>query len=308
MDIMHNMPVNHLPAPTWNFLKVNEAALPWPEQETAENAPIACQAAAGERALRRLSLAGEGAGTRQAVSVQAAADSDLTVIVLFRGDRPLAVETQLEIAQNARVHLVQVQLMAQGALLYNRVDGRCARNGHLELTQIYAGKGDLYADTQVLLPMDGGSLNAQIGYLGQKTQTLDMNLNVVHQGKHTRSEINASGALRDAARKIFRGTIDFQQGCGDSAGDEKETVLMLGEDAVNKTVPLILCAEENVVGNHGATIGQLDADTLFYFESRGIAREQAERILAVSALERLARNLNDPETENAVLSALEEDA
>ena len=72
---------------------------------------------------------------------------------------------------------------------------------------------------------------------------------------------------------IRQATIDFQQGCADSTGDEKETVLMLGDDAVNKTVPLILCAEENVVGNHGATIGQLDADTLFYFESRGIARE-----------------------------------
>ena len=83
---------------------------------------------------------------------------------------------------------------------------------------------------------------------------------------------------------------------------------MLGDDAVNKTVPLILCAEENVVGNHGATIGQLDADTLFYFESRGIAREQAEEILARAALERLARGLNDPETEEAVQSALEEEA
>ena len=50
---------------------------------------------------------------------------------------------------------------------------------------------------------------------------------------------------------------------------------MLGEDVVNKTVPLILCAEENVVGNHGATIGELDDETLFYFESRGIGREDS---------------------------------
>ena len=38
---------------------------------------------------------------------------------------------------------------------------------------------------------------------------------------------------------------------------------MLGEDVENKTVPVILCSEENVVGNHGATIGELDEDTLF---------------------------------------------
>ena len=64
---------------------------------------------------------------------------------------------------------------------------------------------------------------------------------------------------------------------------------MLGDDVVNKTVPLILCAEENVVGNHGATIGELDEDTLFYFESRGIDKQTAENILARAAIERLAR-------------------
>ena len=107
-----------------------------------------------------------------------------------------------------------------------------------------------------------------------------MNLVVNHFGRHTECEINASGALKNAAQKIFRGTIDFKNGSSGSVGNEKETVLMLGEDAVNKTVPLILCAEENVVGNHGATIGELDDETLFYFESRGIGRDEAEHILA----------------------------
>ena len=81
---------------------------------------------------------------------------------------------------------------------------------------------------------------------------------------------------------------------------------MLGEDAVNKTVPLILCAEENVVGNHGATIGELDDETLFYFESRGIDRDEAENILARAAIERLARAVGDRETEDAILQELSE--
>lgn len=103
-----------------------------------------------------------------------------------------------------------------------------------------------------------------------------MNLVVNHWGKKTKCEINASGALNDAAKKIFRGTIDFKRGSSGSVGSEQETVLMLGEDAVNKTVPVILCAEENVEGTHGATIGEMDDDTRFYFGSRGIDRETAE--------------------------------
>ncbi|NWM55017.1 SufD family Fe-S cluster assembly protein, partial [Escherichia coli] len=83
---------------------------------------------------------------------------------------------------------------------------------------------------------------------------VDMNLVVNHWGQKTTSEINAAGALKDDAQKIFRGTIDFKKGSAGSVGSEQETVLMLGDGVVNKTVPLILCAEENVVGNHGATI------------------------------------------------------
>ena len=81
---------------------------------------------------------------------------------------------------------------------------------------------------------------------------------------------------------------------------------MLGDGVANKTVPLILCDEENVVGNHGATIGELDEDTLFYFESRGISAEEAENIMAHAAIERLARTIGDETTQAAILAELEE--
>ena len=84
-------------------------------------------------------------------------------------------------------------------------------------------------------------------------------------------------------------------------------VLMLGDDVVNKTVPLILCAEENVVGNHGATIGELDDETLFYFESRGISRAQAENILARASIERFARTVDDEVLRAQILQTLEEE-
>lgn len=156
-------------------------------------------------------------------------------------------------------------------------------------------KGRLLFRQLLCASRDGSSLKADIGYLGRKEQIIDLNLAVDQFGKKTESEINASGALKDSARKIFRGTIDFKKGSAGSVGNEQETVLMLGDDVSNKTVPLILCAEENVVGNHGATIGSLDDETLFYFESRGIGKETAEDILARAALERLARAAGDSE-------------
>ena len=76
---------------------------------------------------------------------------------------------------------------------------------------------------------------------------IDMNEVVNHFGKHTESEINVGGALR----------------------------------------------EENVVGNHGATIGELDEDTMFYFASRGIDKEHAENIMARANIDRLKGIIKD---------------
>ena len=77
-----------------------------------------------------------------------------------------------------------------------------------------------------------------------------MNLVVNQIGRKTDRKRNRRlrSAQGQRQSKIFRGTIDFRNGSSGSVGNEKETVLMLGEDVVNKTVPLILCAEEDVVG------------------------------------------------------------
>ena len=70
--------------------------------------------------------------------------------------------------------------------------------------------------------------------------------------------MTADGVLQGGAKKIYRGTIDFKNGSAGAVGDEKETVLLLSDDVVNQTIPLILCSEEDVQGNHGASIGKLD--------------------------------------------------
>ena len=128
--------------------------------------------------------------------------------------------------------------------------------------------GKIYQGCQTELLGNESSLQSDIGYLLQDDQRLDMNYVALHEGKRTNSEINASGVLKDASSKLFRGTIDFQHGSAESVGAEKEDVLLMGDDVVNQTIPLILCAEEDVEGNHGASIGELDEKTLFYLACR----------------------------------------
>ncbi len=293
--------INKLPTRTWNRLGVNETALVWGQADDLGTERIT---AAGQ--TERLEISGSAEYSEKAVDIHAPEGQTVIVFETLKAEKSLLVHTTLHVEKNAKVRLIQIQNTAQESLLRLETSGECADNAQVELIQILLGRGDVYSDGHFELNGDGAGFHAGIGYLAQKEQTVDLNLVVNHWGQKTTSEIDAAGALKDDAKKIFRGTIDFKKGSAGSVGNEQETVLMLGDGVVNKTVPLILCAEENVVGNHGATIGELDEDTLFYFESRGISAEEAENIMACAAIERLARTLGDETAQTAILNELEE--
>ena len=267
--------INKLPVNTWNRLGVNYAEVEWEETAPAKQSITVKSGEAPEPFRLDFSEAGDSE-----VSFTAEENSSITVYELHRSNS--AVKLSFDIGKNASVKLVQ--LLNPTEKLRHETFANCSKGGKFQIMTIM--------------------INVEVAYLGKNSQTIDYNIAVNHWGKDTHSEINAAGALMDSAKKVFRGTIDFKTGSSDSKGSENETVIMLGDDVVNKTVPLILCSEENVEGSHGATIGELDDDTLFYFESRGIGREEAERIMAYAALKRLIRLSDDKEFAEQAQNAL----
>lgn len=287
--------INKLPVNTWNRLGVNYAEVEWEETAPAKQSITVKSGEAPEPFRLDFSEAGDSE-----VSFTAEENSSITVYELHRSNS--AVKLSFDIGKNASVKLVQ--LLNPTEKLRHETLANCSKGGKFQIMTIMTGDGNIYSDNRTELEGDSSSINVEVAYLGKNSQTIDYNIAVNHWGKDTHSEINAAGALMDSAKKVFRGTIDFKTGSSDSKGSENETVIMLGDDVVNKTVPLILCSEENVEGSHGATIGELDDDTLFYFESRGIGREEAERIMAYAALKRLIRLSDDKEFAEQAQNAL----
>lgn len=297
--------INRLPAKTWYWLGVNDARIDWNLEKTVHLPDESYNPKKSDKEPIRISVKGNGEFCTKDVTVKTVKNSEVTLIMDYSADNNLAVRTTIDLNENSRLKLIQLQSTEEKSTLYNEVRINCQAGATAELIQIFLGKGDLYSDSRIDLEGEGSSLKADIGYIGRSNQNIDINIFANHTGKKTESEINVNGSLNDAAKKVFKGTIDFKNGCTDSVGNEQETVLLLGEDVVNKTVPLILCAEENVVGNHGATIGELDEDTLFYFESRGIDKKKAESIMARAAIDRVARLAGDEKISKKIESFLQ---
>ena len=198
-----------------------------------------------------------------------------------------------------------MQLLGQEFVQLNDVGCELGVNASFELLQLQLGAKRIYNGVRTELLGEAADFKAAIGYYGRHGQAIDMNFIANHYGKKTTCEMTADGVLQSGAKKLYRGTIDFKNGCGGAVGDEKETVLLLSDDVVNQTIPLILCSEEDVQGNHGASIGKLDENLLFYLCSRGFSEQEAVDMMAKAKIDALCRRIDDEETVQLVQRYLE---
>lgn len=231
-------------------------------------------------------------------------NSRLKVLIVFRSGEgsqgTSSFQVKVHAEKNAKVQLQEVQLLGVGYTCLSDIGASCGENATFELLKLELGAGKVYAGCLTELEGKKSAFDAKIGYYTSVNQKLDMNYTVRHRGKKTESMMEVSGVLQDGSSKLFRGTIDFVPGCAGAKGTEREDVLLLGDDIVNQTIPLILCAEEDVEGNHGASMGDLDDATLFYLCSRGLSREEAERMVARARIDALNELVADEAVQKQV--------
>lgn len=217
-----------------------------------------------------------------------------------------AFSTKIILEKGASLFLVKAQILGEGYTFLDDTGAALAEGASMKMVQIELGGGRVYIGTQPELIGDRSSFEAHAGYLGNDRKAIDVNYNAIQRGRRTDVKMSFDGVLKDRSEKAFRGTIDFRKGSKGSKGDEQENVLLLSDDVVNKTLPIILCEEEDVEGRHGASIGQLDDDILFYMASRGIDRKKAEQIMVRARLGAVVREIPDLPLRAELMNKIEE--
>ena len=216
------------------------------------------------------------------LTIDAAAGSSLTVVQVVRGDAEGGVSanlTRIRAAEGAHVVLVQVQLLGNNARRWNAVAIEQGTSARVEQVRIELGGSVVACGARTLLNHNKCEYDLDAVYFGHSNDVLDFNDVSVHTGKDTLCEMHTAGVLTGNASKILRGTIDFRRGAKRGVGHESEDVLLFSPTARNRTAPLILCGEEEVEGQHAASIGRLDEEKLYYLRSRGLSEAQARRLM-----------------------------
>lgn len=280
--------LNILPVPTFSWLGVNGSEHTVKQYETAY--------ISADDGIVRLDVQ-----DRSSYKLSVAENQRSAVILYNNSDSSTGFEVNISAADGSDLKLVEV--FDSKAETVTKVSAELGTRARFSLVQLYLGGSGTVSEIAVKQGARS-EFTADIAYELRGKDRLDLNLLTEQSGRKSTSRIDVRGVLSGEAFKIFKGTIDFKSGASGAKGEEREDVLMLGGSAVNKTVPLILCAEEDVEGSHGASIGRVDEKQVFYMRSRGIPEDKILALLAQSRTDRVIRLIGDSVTEQRTKTSL----
>ena len=213
-------------------------------------------------------------GDNAAASGNAAAGSDANDGALPTS----AALTRIVVEAGAKLHFIEMLGVNEGQQHLESVGLEIHQDAAVDVKQYALGGSTIGLGLTANLVGARARLDLNNRYHATHEETLDINHLVRMRGTSTRAQLTESGVLNEAAKKTLRATIDLVRGAKDAQGNEIETVMILGDDVVNKTMPVILCDEDDVAGNHGATIGSVSPEQLDYLAARGFSRQAAEQL------------------------------
>ena len=147
--------------------------------------------------------------------------------------------------------------------------------------------------------------NLKTIYLGKENQLFDLNYIGELRGEKSEIDIEVEGALKDNSKKHFKGTIDFKKGCKKAKGNENESCMLLSDKAKSLALPMLLCSEEDIEGNHSTSAGKIGEKELFYIMSRGFELKEAMKLMVRAKFNKIIENIKDEELKEQILEEID---
>ncbi len=201
-------------------------------------------------------------------------------------DETTLVNTAVELYARggAQIQYVSVQSLGRGVVYVANQRTLAERDSTLDTLNVALGGSVGRVDLNARLLGPGANSDMLGLYFGDEDQHFDFNTSQDHVADHAGSDLLYKGALDGKAKGVFRGVIRVHEGSQGTDAYQTNRNLLLSESATATSLPNLEIEADDVRCSHGATTGQLDADALFYLMSRGLEREQAERLVVLGFL------------------------
>ena len=205
----------------------------------------------------------------------------------------------------SKLDITIVNLLNEQSENFEAIENKLEENSNVKYTIIDIGGKTSISNYYSNIIGDNAENDLKSIYLGIDNQIKDINYIAELRGKKTNIDIDVQGALKDSAKKNFKGTIDFKKGAKKSKGNENEYCMLLSNKAKSIALPMLLCTEEVVEGNHSTASGKVDVKQLFYLMTRGLSYKEAVKLIVKANFQKIIDRINDEELKNVILKKID---
>lgn len=208
------------------------------------------------------------------------ADAHCTIVESYSGTGRYFTNavTEIVVADRAVVDHYKVQREDAPAFHVATLQAQLGRSSNFKTHSIALGGSLVRNEVNVVLS-EGTEATVNGLYIVNGTQHVDNHTSIDHAKPHGTSHELYKGILDDKSGAVFNGRIIVRKDAQKTDSKQTNKNLVLSDDAVIDTKPELQIHADDVRCTHGATIGQLDAESLFYLQSRGIGKQQARSLL-----------------------------
>ncbi len=183
------------------------------------------------------------------------------------------------VKHGAKVQVASIHNLQTAVTDYTYRRAIVEQDGSIEWILGELNQGNAVSDTTSILQGNGSSSLTKAICVGTEDQKLNLTSRVVHFGKHSTSDMLTRAVMRDQSTAIINGITKIEKGATGTNGQQTEKVLMLSPSARGDANPILLIDEDDVKAGHAASVGQVNPDLIYYLMSRGISKENAERLI-----------------------------
>ena len=188
---------------------------------------------------------------------------------------------EVYVSQNARVSYLELQNYADDVFMVNKSSCIVDRDARYESLTLALGGRQTKSDMATILREPGATSEVLGIILGAANEKFSFNTIQEHSAPDTKSDINFRTALKDKSSSIYQGIVRVAKIAQRTDAYQSNKNLLLDSTATADSIPKLEILADDVKCAHGATVGPVDRDQIFYLMSRGISRKMSEQLIVL---------------------------
>jgi len=187
------------------------------------------------------------------------------------------------------------------------ISAKVGQNAQLDVVFAEFSTSDILVKSNVDLCKEGATCNWKLATLSNNTSKKTFDISFNHLVGHTNADMDNYGVARDKSYIVFSGVNHILEGSKSSVSRQNAKIIVFDKEAGGTASPILRIDENDVVASHGAVVGQLNEDHMFYLMSRGLSKDNARKLITLGYLKPISVYFNkdtQDKIENTIMEAI----